>query len=229
MLNTIYHLWDKPLQPLGFLKNKKKTLHMHLIAFTTMKPELLQCLAGVPMWEKRILKIIDSIFKTEIPVAVHFKNAACYNIGNMTKPRYSRQVPPGDTWKSSGSDMTMFRVSYEQMAQEVVACTGVHGHVYPGACASKWKNPTGGRICRFGKKTALNDGTCFIQLEKDPDPENPNNVIIRDLDARAMNTFGYNRPLESMETTNRGLPAQDSHFTSTSISEWTSLNRKGNL
>jgi hypothetical protein len=54
------------------------------------------------MWEKRLLKIIDSTFKTELPAALHFKVAACHDIGNIMKPRYSRQAPPGNTWITSG-------------------------------------------------------------------------------------------------------------------------------
>jgi hypothetical protein len=83
------------------------------------------------------------------------------------------------------------------MGQEVVGSTGIHGHVYPGACKPKFKDPTGYRICRFGKKTALDDGTGFIQLETDP--EDPSKVRIRKLDERPENTFGWSRPLESTE------------------------------
>jgi hypothetical protein len=180
---------------------------MHLMAFSSLKPELLQALAGLKFWEEKLLRIIDSIFKTELPPVVHFRIAACYDIGNITKPRFSRQTPPGDLWVNSGSDDNTFRKAYVQMGQEVIGCTGIHGHVFPGACDPKYKDPSGVRICRFGKKSALNDGTTFIQLEKNPG--NPKEVSICELDARPENTFRWNRPVSSTETSNRGLPAQD--------------------
>ena len=70
----------------------RATLHMHSVAWTTLKPELMQLLLGEGFLESYLLKIIDNHFATEISALQHMRVAMSNEVGGAEKSRMSRQV-----------------------------------------------------------------------------------------------------------------------------------------
>ena len=129
-------------------EHKKKTLHTHFLAMTTLKPELLQSIAGHTFLQSHICRIIDSMFKAEVPAHLHFRYAVSQEINKFPGRRMTRDYLSVISTETIAS-----------MSNAVVMNTGIHGHIHPGACTPKKVNFEGKLLCRFGKPNVLSDST----------------------------------------------------------------------
>ena len=132
-------------------EQKKLTLHTHAAVMTTLKPAVLQSLAGHAFLEKLILHIISGIYKTELPAVVHFKSMALHEAKQLPKRRFSRDV----FRISSSDDESTQKRKFCEFVSEMASTTNKHHHIHPGACTpkpSKFRNEADKLQCRFALK-----------------------------------------------------------------------------
>jgi hypothetical protein len=102
--------YDKAQPPLGQAiaalavveEQKRATLHTHAAAWTTLKPDVLQCIAGHEFLTTLAFRIVRSIYNTELPATVHIRHAAVNEIGKFDKLRTAREVPPANVQGKDG-------------------------------------------------------------------------------------------------------------------------------
>jgi hypothetical protein len=182
--------YDPPLgQALAIIlcteETGKNTLHGHANAQTTLKPELLESLAGHKFLEVIVCRIIDSIYKTELPASVHVRLVAVHEIGGIQKARMSRETPPE---VNSNADMSQINT----FGTHVAATVNLHGHITPGACDPKGKYVP--RLCRMGKGSKLASNTEAVELESITDFFNNEVVYVKAvISDRLPKTFVHNR------------------------------------
>ena len=153
------------LAGLGVTEEQKKgTLHTHAAIWTTLKSELLSCIAGHKFLTQIVGRVIDSIFKTELPPTILFLDAACHELGSAPKLRTSREIPPQIFGEEDVHDpLSHFNAFVDRTVQSVQ----IHQHRHPnGACTPK--SAVQGCItqCRLAKKSPIvhSDHTRVVEV-----------------------------------------------------------------
>ena len=153
------------LAGLGVTEEQKKgTLHTHAAIWTTLKSELLSCIAGHKFLTQIVGRVIDSIFKTELPPTILFLDAACHELGSTPKLRTSREIPPQIFGEEDVHDpLSHFNAFVDRTVQSVQ----IHQHRHPnGACTPK--SAVQGCItqCRLAKKSPIvhSDHTRVVEV-----------------------------------------------------------------
>jgi hypothetical protein len=137
-------------------ENKRNTLHAHVMFWSTLKPELLQLIAGSVYFERVVCNIIDSIYRTELPPEVHLRHALLYEICQLRKPRMARETPYN---LQNPEELTRF-------ADKVGMTVGIHTHLRD-TCVHESQRLHVVQKCRMGKGTRLQDRTEVVQLSVD--------------------------------------------------------------
>lgn len=148
-------------------EQKNLTLHTHAVAVTTLKPEILQLAGGHAYLQERVCRIIGSIYKAELPLAVHLKHALCHGSQRLPKPKMSRQLPPTSVVVTMGQEggSTTDEKAVVRFAEQCVMTTQIHSHNHPGACTPKKKKDYEGPLhCRLAKGTPLSASTSVMEL-----------------------------------------------------------------
>ena len=175
-------------------ESKRLTLHSHWLNWNKFKPEMLESLSAYEFWCTRLCHIVDSVFCTQIPPAIHVKIAACYEVGKLQKIRLSREAPCGNILDQLNPEIneTNGRYNIHQIKEailhtgdKVTSMTSIHGHMIPSclpkgqtmASLSRETNELKSK-CRFGYGSRLSSTTKFIQLSVDPNRDNVNDIII---------------------------------------------------
>ena len=138
---------------------KRKTQHLHLLSWNKCKPEMLECLSSYSFWANKICIIVDSIFKTELPASLHLKIILQHEVGNVEKPRSSREQPGGD-------------ISIN--GNKVASLTGIHKHMLSSCVANgqsiEWlhrQTDINKCTCRFGYGCRMCNTTKFVEISED--------------------------------------------------------------
>jgi hypothetical protein len=135
-------------------EQKRKCLHGHLVAWLTMKPLILQHVAGHKCLEQRLCNIIKQIYKTEIPSTMHFVFGVD-SIKGVSQPRRAGLLPD---IKASHAELLTFGMDQGPATQ-------IHQHRSPGTCDPKKKPPNNQPMkCRMGMKVALADKTEAVEI-----------------------------------------------------------------
>ena len=108
-------------------EQKRITLHTHVVGWTTMSPEMVQSAAGHRYIEECLVKVMSSIFKTELPPHIMFKHQALHVISRLPKNRVERMSPPAAPSPITTPAVNMaaaeaqHKVIVEQFAEQCIA------------------------------------------------------------------------------------------------------------
>ena len=149
-------------------EQRRKVLHTHVIAMTTLKAEILQTIVGHKFLEHVISRVIDSIYKCELPAEVHCKVALCSGIKALQSERMSRSIPPSIPPSDNGLAPSDNELANLKFSIACAATTNIHAHQSPGACDPKRNEPDGSKKCRFGMCNPHCANTSVSQLQEDP-------------------------------------------------------------
>lgn len=189
-------------------EHKKKSLHGHAVAWTTLKPEILQNVADHKLLTDKITKIINERFCTELPSSNHFNVIIRNEILKEAKPRLSRELPPPCSTQSEVENAKIF-------GNQVASINNIHEHRHPGACTPKDKTHYYGELrCRLCQPSIMCSGCKFIQLKYNPvvkEGERPT-VIETSMSDRPENSYRWYRSNERIANPDipMGLISQDS-------------------
>ena len=107
---------------------QRMTLHMHALSWNTFKPEMLENLSAYTFWATKLSRIVDSVFKTEIPPLVHLKSMLLYDVGGLPKPRPSREMP-GNLDNNIKYSLIDIEKAIIKNAERITSLTSVHSHI----------------------------------------------------------------------------------------------------